>query len=124
MNQTNSNRLNGNTNNTVGYLTLNAMAADRCCLLARFEMQSDAAVTRDEKNFAKFFFSVVPAGESNRRTMLKSRKLLILQIARNAKTARNVFRGYVAATRNAAEGFSFVAGIVGTQKFISVTKTN
>ena len=40
-------------------------------------------------------------GESNRRATLKSRKLLILRIARNAKTAKNVFRGYAAATRNA-----------------------
>jgi hypothetical protein len=33
-------------------------------------------------------------GESNPRATLKTRKLLILQIARNAKTARNTFRGY------------------------------
>src|ERR1700681_4801228 len=48
---------------------------------------------------------VVPAGESNRRATLKLRKLLILQTARNAKTAKNVFRGYAAATRNAARDF-------------------
>jgi hypothetical protein len=44
-------------------------------------------------------------GESNRRAMLKSRKLLILRIARNAKTAKNVFHGYAAATRNAVRDF-------------------
>src|ERR1700693_3353943 len=44
-------------------------------------------------------------GESNRRATLKTRKLLILQIARNAKTARNVFRGYAAATRKPRKGF-------------------
>jgi hypothetical protein len=55
--------------------------------------------------------------------MFKSRKLLILRIARNAKTAKNVFRGYAAATRNAARAFMPV-GIVGTQEFILATKTN
>src|ERR1700693_4695381 len=62
-------------------------------------------------------------GESNRRATLKSRKLLILRIARNAKTARNVFHGYAAATRSAARGFR-AGRNRGTQKFISDTKTN
>jgi hypothetical protein len=44
-------------------------------------------------------YSVVPAGESNRRAVLKSRNLLILLNARDAKTPRNVFCGYVAVTR-------------------------
>jgi hypothetical protein len=44
-------------------------------------------------------------GESNRRAMLKSRKLLILRIARNAKNAKNVFHDYAAVTRSAAKGF-------------------
>src|SRR4029077_13820329 len=60
--------------------------------------------------------------ESNRRATLKSRKLLILQIARNAKTAKNVSRGYAAATLNAARDFH--RGSVGTQKLILATKTN
>ena len=62
-------------------------------------------------------------GESNRRAILKSRKLLILRIARNAKTAKNVFHGYATVTRNAARYF-MAGGIVGTQKFISYWKTN
>jgi hypothetical protein len=44
-------------------------------------------------------------GESNRRARLKSRNLLILRTARNAKTARKVFRGYAAVTRSAARNF-------------------
>jgi hypothetical protein len=37
---------------------------------------------------------------------LKTRKLLILRIARNAKTAKNVFYGYAAATRKRYRGLS------------------
>jgi hypothetical protein len=59
-------------------------------------------------------------GESNRRATLKSRKLLILRIARNAK---NVFHGYAAVTRSAARIFMAV-GIAGTQNFILGTKVN
>jgi len=44
-------------------------------------------------------------GKSNRRATLKSLKLLILQSARNAKTAKNVFLGYAAATRRGATNF-------------------
>ena len=46
-------------------------------------------------------------GESNRRATLKTRKLQILLNARNAKTARNVFRGYAAATRSRCRGSSW-----------------
>jgi hypothetical protein len=44
-------------------------------------------------------------GESNRRAILKTRKLLILKNARTVKNAKNVFHGYAAATRNAARYF-------------------
>jgi hypothetical protein len=69
------------------------------------------------------FYSVVPVGESNRRAMLKSRKLLILQIAINAKTARKVFRGYAAATRNVARDFDAGRNRA-TRNFVSNPKTS
>jgi hypothetical protein len=46
--------------------------------------------------------SLVRRGKSNPRPTLKSRKLQILLNAKNVKTARNVFRGYAAATREAS----------------------
>jgi hypothetical protein len=60
-------------------------------------------------------------GESNRRATLKSRKLLILRIARNAKTARNGFHGYAAATRSPARDFMPVE-IVSTQNVFRVRR--
>ena len=47
--------------------------------------------------------------------------------ARNAKTARNVFRGYAAVTRRLRgrlQRIFMAVGIVGTQKIVSDTKTN
>jgi hypothetical protein len=50
---------------------------------------------------------------------LKIRKLLILQIARNAKTAKNMFHGYAAATRSPARDLHGGRN-VGTQKIYFV----
>jgi hypothetical protein len=63
-------------------------------------------------------------GESNRRAKLKTRKLQILLNARNAKTAKNVFRSYATVTRNCCEGLPCRSEFVGRRKLISYMKTN